>query len=136
MVLSAVIITAVSALFCIIGLATKGWVYFNVISDCTGLFNKGCYQPAAALSIISFILLIVSIIALVLQMFDILKGPLRYVPIFILFVASFFLLATFSSYGGQAFGYSYDLIVVAQFLSYVALAVTAYWLGQLDASLG
>jgi hypothetical protein len=130
LVLSAIIITVVSALFCIIGLSTKGW------SGGIGLFCSGCYKPTAALSVISFILLIVSIIALVLQMFDILNGVLRYVPILILFIATFFLLATFASYLGRFNGYSYNLMVVAHFFSYVALAVTAYWLGQSDASSG
>lgn len=131
LVLSAIIITVVSALFCIIGLSTKGW------GGGIGLFCSGCYKPTAALSVISFILLIVSIIALVLQMFDILNGVLRYVPILILFIATLFLLATFASYLGRfTTGYSYNLMVVAHFFSYVALAVTAYWLGQSDASSG
>jgi hypothetical protein len=134
LVLSAIIVTAVSALFCIISLATKGWIITPVGS--IGLFCNGCYTPPAALSIISFILLIVSIIALVLQMFDILHGALRYVPILILFVATFFLLATFTSYVEKQLGYSYDLMAVAHFFSYVALALTAYWLGQSDAASG
>jgi hypothetical protein len=130
LVLSAIIITVVSALFCIIGLSTKGW------GGGIGLFCSDCYKPTADLSVISFILLIVSIIALVLQMFDILNGVLRYVPIFILFIATLFLLASFASYLGRFSGYSYNLMVVAHFFSYVALAVTAYWLGQSDASSG
>jgi len=130
LVLSAIIITVVSALFCIIGLSTKGW------GGGIGLFCSGCYKPTAALSVISFILLIVSIIALVLQMFDILNGVLRYVPILILFIATLFLLATFASYVARFSSYSYNLMVVAHFFSYVALAVTAYWLGQSDASSG
>ncbi|CAF0772032.1 unnamed protein product [Adineta steineri] len=127
LVLSAVIITVISALFCIIGLSTKGW-----LGGTTGLFYDGAYKPPAALSVISFILLIVSIIALALQIFDILNGTLRYIPILILFVATFFLLASFSSAAERAFGYSYKLMVVAHFFSYVALAITAYWLGQSD----
>ncbi len=126
------VITAVAALFCIIGLATKGW------SGDYGLFCSGCSQSSAALSVISFILLIVSIVALVLVMFDILNGILRYIPFILLFVATIFLLATFASYSNSlvasSLGYSYNLMVVAHFFSYIALAVTAYWYGQTDAA--
>jgi hypothetical protein len=127
------VITAVAALFCIIGLATKGW-----LGGVVGLFCSGCSQSSAALSIISFILLIVSIVALVLVMFDILNGILRYIPFILLFVATIFLLATFASYPNSvvasSIGYSYNLMVVAHFFSYIALAVTAYWYGQTDAA--
>ena len=127
LVVGAIVITLVSALFCIIGLATKGWTAVG-----GGLFCDVCYKPPAALSIISFILLIVSIIGLILLMLDVLNGVLRYIPIIILFIATFFLLATFTSYVERGLGYSFKLMVVAHFFSYVALAVTAYWLGQAD----
>ncbi|CAF3164687.1 unnamed protein product [Rotaria sp. Silwood2] len=134
-----IIVTVISALFCIIGLSTKGWL------DGGGLFCNGCYKPPAALSVISFILLIVTIIALVLQMFEILTGALQLVPITLLFVATIFLLGTFASAAQWALNYSFvsatprarnysfDLMVVAHFCSYIALAIIAYWLGQSSA---
>ncbi|CAF0807447.1 unnamed protein product [Adineta ricciae] len=127
-------ITAVSALFCIIGLATKGWRNEQIGGG--GIFcnGDGCNRAPAALSIISFILLIVTVVALILQMLDILRGILRYVPTLILFVATFFLLAAFTSYFKDIVGYSFNLMVVAHFFSYVALTVMAYWLGLTDAS--
>ncbi|UJR09063.1 hypothetical protein I4U23_013311 [Adineta vaga] len=133
LVASVIIITVISTLFCIIGLATKGWSQ-PTGTDYSGLFCDGCYKAPAALSIIAFILLIVSLITLVLLMFDRFHGVLRYVPMIILFVASFFLLATFTSYVERGLGYSFDLLVVAHFASYVALIVLAYWLGQSDAA--
>jgi hypothetical protein len=129
LVLIATVITAVSALFCIISLATKGWGISPVLGS---LFCAGCSKTPQALSIISFILLIASIITLVLVVVNILHGQLRFVPIAVLFTATFFLLSTFSAYFGTTLGYSYNLMVVAHFFAYVALAVAAYWLGHSD----
>jgi len=133
LIVIAAAITAVSALFCIIGLTTKGWGRVGIIA--IGLFcNDICNQSSAALSVISFILLIVSLIAFALVIFGILNGVLRLVPFIVLFIATIFLLATFASY--SSVGYSYNLMVVAHFFSYIALAVTAYWCGQSDATSG
>ena len=127
-ILTVIIITAIASLFCIIGLATKNWP--------TGsLFCDNCSKTPAALSIISFILLIASVAALVLQMFNMLNGPLRFVPILVLFIATIFLLATFGAYSTVYSGvlyHSYNLIVVAHFFAYIALTLLAYWLGQTD----
>ena len=127
-------ITAISALFCIIGLATKGWV--NEQLGGRGIFcsGDGCNRAPAALSIISFIILIVTVVTLVLQMLDILRGVLRYIPTLILFIATIFLLAAFTSFFKDTVGYSFNLMVAAHFFSYVALTVMAYWLGLTDAS--
>ncbi|CAF0967988.1 unnamed protein product [Rotaria sp. Silwood1] len=126
LMLIGIIITVISALFCIIGLSTKGW-----FGD--GLFCNACSKSPAALSVISFILLIVTIVALVLQMFDILTGPLQLIPITLLFIATIFLLGTLASIAEGSLGYSFDLMVVAHFGSYLALAIIAYWLGQSNA---
>jgi len=69
-------------------------------------------------------------------MFGILNGVLRYVPFILLSIATIFLLSTFASYLNALLGYSYNLMVVAHFFSYIALAVTAYWFGQSDATSG
>ena len=120
---------AVAALFCVIGLATKGW------GGDAGLFQDGVHTKApAGLSIISFLLLLVTVISFVLLMFDILKGALAFIPIGLLFIATIFLLATFTSYVTDFAGYSFDLMVVAHFFSYVALAAAAYWYGRNEVS--
>ncbi|CAF3973065.1 unnamed protein product, partial [Rotaria sp. Silwood1] len=111
------------------GLSTKGWSSVGGVS----LFCNGCSKSPAALSVISFILLIVTIVALVLQMFDILTGPLQLIPITLLFIATIFLLGTLASIAEGSLGYSFDLMVVAHFGSYLALAIIAYWLGQSNA---
>jgi len=121
------VIIAVAALFCIIGLASKGWTS-------GGLFCDGCSKTPAALSVISFILLIVTLVAFAVLMFDILQGFLRFIPFVLLFVATIFLLSTFASYFTSIVGYSYNLMVVAHFFSYIALAIAAYWYGQSDAT--
>ena len=124
LILIGIIVTAVSALFCLIGLATKRW------TGTLGLFCDGCYKAPAALSIISLLLLIAAVVTLVLLMFGILKGILQFVPIGILLLATIFLLGTYVSHVERNRGYSFDLMVVAHFCSYVALAITACWLGQ------
>jgi hypothetical protein len=125
------VIVAVSALFCIIGLATKGWSTVGNV----GLFCNGCRTAPAALSVISFILLIFTIVTFVLLIFGVLKNVLQIIPFILLFIATIFLLATFTSLVDASKVYSYNLIVVAHFFSYVALAVAAYWYGQTEATL-
>ena len=128
-ILLVTVITAIAALFCVIGLATKGWAGGSV-----GLFCNECPKTPAALSVISFILLIVSVLAFLLLLFGVLNNFLRFIPIILLFIATIFLLSTFASYLTAGLGYSYDLMVVAHFFSYIALAASAYWLGHSDAS--
>jgi len=133
LIITATGLTAIAALFCIIGLSTKGW-----LTGVYGLFcdQLGCSRSASALSIISFLLLIATIITLVLHMFDILRGVLRYIPFILLLISSIFLLGTFVAYVKPGVGYSFDLMVAAHFFSYAALAIAAYWYGQLDATSG
>lgn len=131
LVIIATVLTAVSTLFCIIGLATKGW-----LGGVIGLFCDGCAKAPAALSIISFLLLIATIIVLLLNIFDVLHGYLRYIPFVLLLISTIFLLGTLVSYVKPGLGYSYDLMVAAHFFSYVALAITAYWYGQSDVAAG
>jgi hypothetical protein len=132
LVIIATVLTAVSTLFCIIGLATKGWRGDPSI----GLFCDGCLKAPAALSIISFLLLIATIVVLVLNIFDVLHGYLRYIPFVLLLISTIFLLGTFVSAAKPGLSYSFDLMVAAHFFSYVALAVTAYWYGQSDVAAG
>lgn len=130
LILIGIAITIISTLFCIIGLATKGW------DSRGGIFCDGCYKAPAALSIISFILLLVTIAALVLQMLEVLTGILQLVPTILLLICTIFLLGTFVSFVERGLGYSFDLMVAAHFCSYVALAIVAFGLGQLSAGSG
>ena len=132
---------AVSALFCIIGLATNGWYSASFgsslfgsgsVSVSYGLFTDGSPAAPKGLSIISFLLLLACIAVIILQILGKLRSFLRYLPIAIMSVATIFLLATFASSGIYFFGYSFNLMVVAHFFSYVALVITAYLLGQAD----
>jgi hypothetical protein len=125
---------AVAALFCIIGLSTKGW---GPAGTTFGLFvDTSVTRDPAGLSIISFILLLATLAAFVVQKLGVLRGPLRYIPIALLFVTTIFLLSTFASFMAAATGFSYDLMVVAHFISYVTLALAAYMLGYSDATTG
>lgn len=117
-------IVLISALFCIIGLSTKRWY-----GDQIGIFEDGTTVPPRGLSIIAFILLIVTIISFVLEIIGILGGRLRLVPIILTFLSSIFLLATFTAAATPGFGSSFDLMVVAHFFSYIALAVATFLLG-------
>lgn len=122
------VLTTIAALFCVIGLGTKGW---QTISG--GLFNCGeCRTAPAALSIISFLLLIATIVVLCLTMFGKLNGALRFIAFALLLVSTIFLLGTFVSIIASTSAYSYNLMVASHFFTYVALALMAYWLGKSD----
>ena len=113
-------IVFVSALFCVVGLGTKGWYAGGI-----GLFD-GPFTAPKALSIISLLLLIFCIIAFVLQILGILRDRLRLVPVVLLAITTIFLLATFTSSVTDFFDYSFDLMVVAHFFSYMALAMAVF----------
>jgi hypothetical protein len=125
-----IVITAVSTLFCIIGLSTNGWGGYGSNS----LFCSYCPQSSKALSILAFILLLITILALFLHMFDIIRGLLRYIPFILLLISSIFLLGTIVGYvrNSGLTSYSYDLMVVAHFFAYMGLVVLAYWYGELS----
>lgn len=119
----AAVVTAISALFCIIALATPNW------TTMIGLYCSGCSIPASGLAIVAFILLIAATCVLILFLARILPTALRPVAILILFLAAIFTLATFASFWNAISGYSYKLMVVANFLCYIASIITAFWLG-------
>lgn len=119
----AAFITAISALFCIISLATPRW---SLIS---GLYCSGCSVPASGLAIVAFILLIIATVVLILYTGRILPNSLRLLSIIILFLGTIFTLASFASYWDAISGYSYKLMVVSNFLCYIASIITAFWLG-------
>jgi len=119
-----VALSAVAALFCVIGLGTKGWYGGEV-----NLFCEGCLTPPKGLSIIAFFLLLGTTGAFIALLIGVLRGALRFIPIVLLFISTIFLLATFTASVTPALGYSFDLMVVAHFFSYVALAAAAYLYG-------
>jgi hypothetical protein len=115
--------TAISALFCIIALATPNWMLS------LGLYCSGCSQPSSGLSIVAFILLVLATVLIFLFVCRILPNSLRVISLLVLFVASIFTLASFASYYNSLSGYSYKLMVVAHFFCYVAAIIAAFWLG-------
>jgi hypothetical protein len=119
------VITSISALFCIISLATPRWTLTS------GLFCAGCSIPSAGLSIVAFILLIAALAILFLLACGILSKSTRILSMIVLFLATIFTLASYASFldALSASGYSYKLMVVAHFLCYVASLITAFWLG-------
>ncbi|CAF1288264.1 unnamed protein product [Rotaria magnacalcarata] len=117
------VITVISALFCIISLATPRWTTFY------GLFCTGCSTSSAGLSVVALILLVASIIVLLLCIIRILPKSTRILSLVVLFIASIFTLASFAAYYDSIAGYSYNLMVVAHFLCYAASILTAFWLG-------
>ena len=121
----AAVVTAMSALFCIIALATPNWL---AVSG-TGLYCSGCSVPASGLAIVAFILLIAATCVLILFLARIIPTSLRLLSIILLFLAAIFTLATFASYSDSSAGYSYKLMVVANFFCYISSIITAFWLG-------
>jgi hypothetical protein len=117
-------LTAIAALFCVIGLATKGWIQNQ------GLFCDGCPKAAQAMSILSFIFLLICVVAFVLRLLELLRGPMQFAPVVILFICVIFLQVSYTSFVAVGLGYSFDLMVIAHFLSYVALAAAAFVAGQ------
>ncbi|CAF2591051.1 unnamed protein product [Rotaria sp. Silwood2] len=117
------VITAISALFCIISLATSRWAVIY------GLFCTGCPTTSAALSIIAFILLMIAIIVLILLIIRLLPKPIRILSFIVLFLGTIFTLASYAAYFDAGTGYSYKLMVVSHFLCYVASLLIAFWLG-------
>lgn len=125
LLIGVIALLSIAALFCVIGLGTKGW-YLGEI----GLFCEGCTAAPKGLSIIAFFLLLGTIATFVLLLIGALKSFLRYIPIGLLFIATIFLLATFTSAVTKGQGYSFDLMVTAHFMAYVALAAAGYIYGQ------
>jgi hypothetical protein len=115
--------TAISALFCVIALATPRW---SLIS---GLYCSGCPTASAGLSIVAFILLVIAAVVIFLFVFRILPNSTRVLSIIVLFIASIFTLSSFAAYWDAYSGYSYKLMVVAHFLCYTASLMAAFWLG-------
>jgi hypothetical protein len=116
-------ITALSALFCVISLATPRW------GGSWGLYCTGCSTASAGLSVVAFILLIVAVLTLVLFALRILPKSIRALSFLILFIATMFTLAAYAAYFDRGTGYSYKLMVVAHFFCYIASLLTTFWLG-------
>ena len=103
------VLTAVAALFCVIGLSTKGWI--QILNMDFNLFAENLPMAPKALSVLSFILLLVALATLVLQLVGLLRDRLQLIPIVILFIVTIFLLGTIAGATESAFGYSFDLMI-------------------------
>ncbi len=121
--ISTAVTTAISALFCVISLATPRW------TTAFGLYCSGCSTPSAGLSIVAFILLVAATVVIFLLVCRILPNSIRLLSLTVLLVASIFTLASFAAYLNSGTGYSYNLMVVAHFLCYVAAIMASFWLG-------
>lgn len=118
------VITTVSALFCVISLATSSWTIAG-----TGLFCTGCPSSSAGLAVVAFIIIIAVTAMLILYVVKILPSSLRIVTLFLLFVASIFTMSSYAAYFHSGTGYSYRLMVVTHFFCYVASLLVTFWLG-------
>jgi hypothetical protein len=128
LLITTAIVTAISALFCIISLATPYWSLY------AGLYCSGCSTAASGLSIIAFILLVAATVLLSLYICRILPGSTRFISLVLLFIAGICTLASFASYWDSISGYSYKLMVVSNVLCYIASILAAFWLGGLHIS--
>jgi len=117
------VITAISTLFCVISLGTSSW------PGMIGLYCRGCGTASSGLAIVAFLLLVASVVILILLALSIFPKSLRFFSFLILFLATIFTLATYAAYFNKISGYSFKLMVIAHFLSYVASLITAFWLG-------
>ncbi|CAF0970479.1 unnamed protein product [Rotaria magnacalcarata] len=114
------VITSISTLFCLISLATPGWVHISI-------FSLG-HSSTAALSIISLLLLIGCIIVASLILTNVVKHErLPIIFVTLLIVTSIFLLATFGSFFGASF-YSYNLMITSFAFTYLSSLLAVYWL--------
>jgi hypothetical protein len=116
-------ITAISALFCVIALATPRWTLLS------GLYCSNCSVPSSGLSIVAFILLVAATVLILLFICRVLPNATRGLSLIVLFLGGIFTLASFASFWDSASGYSYKLMVVSNFLCYIASILAAFWLG-------
>lgn len=116
-------IAATAAFFCVISLATPRWGFLS------GLYCVGCPTAPAGLSVVALILLIAIVLILILIVLRILPQSIRLLCLLVIVVATMFTLAAHASYFNDFSGYSYKLMVLAHFLSYIASLMIAYWIG-------
>jgi hypothetical protein len=116
-------VTLVSGLFCLISLVTPRW---NIL---TGLFCTGCSTPSAGLSIVALLSLMLTVVVLALFALKKLPKSIRALALGMLFLATMFTLAAHAAYFDDYTGYSYKLMVFANFLCYMASLLVAFWLG-------
>lgn len=121
-------ITGIAALFTLIGLTTPKWLRHGV-----GLWNCNnvCSTSAATLTILALLLLVASVISLILILIRLFPRVLRAVPFGLLVIATLFLLISTASYLRQlrVVGYSFELVVTAHALAFLASIVLAFWYG-------
>ena len=116
-------VTVASTVFGLVSLATPRWSTFF------GLFCQDCSSVTAGLSIAACLLLIAAVLVLILMATRILVRSLRWLACLTLFLGTIFTLAAYASYFDVYAGYSFKLMVVAHFLSYVASLLVSFWLG-------
>ncbi|CAF0929962.1 unnamed protein product [Adineta ricciae] len=118
--------TAISAFFCLIGLATPRW------TQLTGLFCSGCgsgASSAAGLSIVALLLLVAAVVILLLNAVGMFPKSIRLLAVAVLFVAGIFTLSALAAFFHPGTGYSYRLMVFAHVLCYIATILASFWMG-------
>lgn len=127
------ITTSFSALFCIIGLSTRGWHFDNY----RNLFCDQCPKNSSVLAIMAMMLLIICIILLLLFITKIIDQQqvmlMRFIIPLLLLISTIFLLATLTSYLSfvvPSRGYSYYLIIMSFVFAYLASLLGVFWLGN------
>lgn len=122
------IITGIAALFTLIGLATPKW-----LSSGFGLWNckHVCSTSSAILTILALLFLVTAVVLLVLLLLRLFPRYFRLLPLALLAIATLFLLISTANYL-RHFGivsYSFELVVTAHALAFIASIMVAFWLG-------
>ena len=122
------IIAGVAALFTLIGLATPKW-----LSNGFGLWNckHVCSTSTATLTILALLFLVAAVVLLVLLLLRLFSRSFRILPVALLFIATLFLLISTANYLRHfgLVGYSYELVVTAHALAFIASMILAFWFG-------
>ena len=122
------IVTAVAALFTLIGLTTPKWSKYG-----RGLWNckDACATSTAILTILALLLLVSSVILMIILLMRLFPRNLRILPVALVITATFFLLVATASYLRhlQYTGYSFELVVTAHAFAFSASIALAFWFG-------
>ena len=128
LLVAAAVVTGIAIVFAAVGLATPRW-----LADGTGLWNcdRVCSTTGAALAIIGLSFLTASIISMIILLIRLSPRKLRFLPLALLILATLFLLATTAGYlrSLEKIGYSFELMVVAHAMAFLASVLLAFWLG-------
>lgn len=128
LLVASAVVAAIAIAFAAVGLATPRW-----LDDGRGLWNcdSVCTTTGAVLAIMGLAFLTVSLLSMIILLVGLLPHRFRLIPLVLLILATVFLLATPAGYLRSLgkIGYSFELMVVAHALAYLASVLLAFWLG-------